>query len=253
MVRGMSLVRWWGFAGVILLATNAHADPNDPYGAGDTHALAADAVFTPGLLRARDGGTGFVVAATEWSGASDRVRLDVAGEARVLGPVRLVVKVADAFRESARPGIGAGVQWLDEAKHGVASSAYLFYKTEGFTEPEGEVELVVAFGRKLGPLHTSLDLAYGQDPEGNERDGELAVAAQLQPRRNLFTGVVGRYRDALGSRKELVIRDGFGGLSSTLVTGRFALTAMAGVAMVETQHAATEVGPAATLAIGAAF
>jgi hypothetical protein len=237
---------------VLLLGSSAHADPYE-VSEGIAHELAADAVFTPGMLRARDGGKGFVVAATEWSGASDRVRLDVLGEARVLGPVRLVVKVADAFRDSARPGIGAGVKWLDETKHGVGSTAYLFYKTEGFSEPEGELEAVVAFGRTLGAVRASLDLAYGQDPEGNERDGELAVAAQLEPRRGLFTGVVGRYRDALGSRKEAVVRDGFGGLSATLAAGRFGVTGMAGVAMIETQLTGTAVGPAATLAIGAAF
>ena len=227
------------------IATSASAE--------EARELAVDATFTPGVLRANDGGTAFVIAATEWSGASDRVELAALGEVKVVGPLRVIVKVADAFRDTAKPGIGAGVKWLDEAKHGIASSAYLFYKTEGFTEPEGEIELVLAFGRKLGPIGTSLNLAYGQDPEGRERDGEVALAAQVEPRRGLFVGGTARYRDALGSRKETIIRDGFGGATGTVTFGRFAVTAMAGAAMIETKTAPRELGAAATLAIGAAF
>ena len=224
----------------------AHAEGSD---------LAADAAFTPGVLRAHDGdNTGFVVAATEFNGASDRVRLDVLGEVRVYGRVRAIAKVADAFRDVARPGGGIAVQWLDERRHGVAATAYVFFKTEGFSEPEGELEVTLAFGRRLGPIRAVADVAYGQDPEGKDRDAELAFAAHVEPRHNLFAGVVARYRDALGSRGEAgVLRDGFGGATATLATGRVAVTAQAGVGLVGTAMAGTTVGPAATIAVGASF
>ena len=99
---------------VVTLPSISHAEGRD---------LAADAAFTPGVLRARDGdATGFVAAATEFSGASDRVRLDVLGEVRIYRRLRAIVRVDDAFRDVARPGAGIGVQWLDEAAHGVAAT-----------------------------------------------------------------------------------------------------------------------------------
>ena len=221
---------------------------------GVAEALARDAAFTPNLLRAHDGtAAGFVVASTAWSGPSDRVQLDALGEVRVYKQLRLIVRVADAFRDTAKPGIGAGYQFLDEARHGVSSTAYLQFKTEGFTEPEGELEAVLAFGRRFGAVRALLDVAYGQDPEGNERDGELALAAQVQARRGLHAGVTGRYRDALGSTKEAIARDAFGGAAATFAAGRFAVTGMLGVAMVQLHDADAEVGAAATLAIGAGF
>ena len=130
----------------------------------------------------------------------------------------------------------------------------MLYKTEGFSEPEGELELMLAFGRRVGPLRALANVAYGQDPEGNERDGELALAVHVEPRRNVFAGVIARYRDALGSRGEAgVLRDGFGGATATLARGPLALTAQAGVGLVGTAMAGTTFGPAATVAIGASF
>jgi hypothetical protein len=71
----------------------------------------------------------------------------------------------------------------------------------------------------------------------------------------VFAGALARYRDALGTTGEALARDAFGGASATLVVDRVAITALAGVSGVERtgtgQHFAT--GPAATLAIGAAF
>ena len=242
---------------VLVPAARAHADDAPPSVLSApvslSRRLAGDAAFTPGMLRAHDDASGFVVAATSLDGARDRAQLDALGEAHVYGPIRLIVRVADVFRDTARPGIGAGVQVLDEARHGISSTAYLQYKTEGFTEPEGELELVLAFGRRFGPLRAAVDLAYGQDPEGNERDGELALAGHAELVRGLFAGGVARYRDALGSTKEAIVRDGFGGATATLAFGRFGVTAMAGVAMVELRDMPRQVGPAATLAIGAAF
>jgi hypothetical protein len=235
----------------VLLASSATASADD---FGVTRKLAEDSAFSPGFLRAHDdGGTAYAIATTTLDGASDRVKLDALGEVRVYGRFRLLVRVQDAFGDVAKPGIGAGVQLLDEARHGVASTAYLQYKTEGFTEPEGELEAVIALSKRLGPVRTSLDVAYGQDLEGNERDAELAIGGQIELRRGLFAGVTGRYRDGLGTTKEPIARDGIGGGTATITFGRFAISALAGVAMVETRGTARQYGPAATLALGTAF
>ena len=163
----------------------------------------------------------------------------------------------DNVTDKARPGIGAAVQFLDEGKHGAAASAYFTYKAEGFTEVEGELEGLVSFGKQLGPVRGTFNLAYGQDPEGNERDGEVALGLHVEPLRGLFTGVIGRYRDALGSRGDKstgILRDVLGGASATYVVGRFGVTAMAGFSGVETVTSGSmQTGAAAALAVGAVF
>ena len=149
------------------------------------------------------------------------------------------------------------MQLLDERRNGVASSAYVSYKTEGFTEAEGEIEALVSFGKQLGAVHGTLNLAYGQDPEGAERDGEAAVGLHVEPVHGLFTGVVGRFRDALGSNGDKatgILRDALGGASATYVIGRFGVTATAGIAGVKTTTSGTmQAGPAAAFTVGAVF
>ena len=219
-------------------------------------APAADHSFTPGLARAAAQDRGLLTGAVSWSGAADQTTVDFRGEVQVFGPVRLVLRVDNAF-DTARPGIGAAVQWLDERKHGVSSSAYFVYKAEGFTEPEGELEALVAFARQLGPVRGTLNLAYGQDPEGNERDGEVALGLHIEPIHALFAGVIGRYRDALGSNGDKgtgILRDALGGVAATYAIGRFGVTATAGFAGVETTMSGSMQGGAeAAFAVGAVF
>src|ERR1044071_8063581 len=201
---------------------------------------ANDYSFTPGLTHASGPARAGIVSALTLNGAAHTTTLDLNGEVQVWGPFRLVLRVDNATASDngkARPGIGAAVQMLDEGKHGVAGSAYFSYKAEGFTEAEGELEGLLSVGKQFGALHSTLNIAYGQDPEGNGRDGELALGLHVEPMRGLFTGVIGRYRDALGSNGDKgtgVLRDALGALSATYAVGRFRVTARAGVAGAET-------------------
>jgi hypothetical protein len=219
-------------------------------------APAHDDAFTPGLAHAAAAGRAIMTGTTTLNAASDTTTIDLNGEVQVYGPLRLVLRV-DNITHKARPGIGAAIQFLDERKHGVSSSAYAAYKAEGFTEGEGELEALVSFGKQLGAVHSTLNLAYGQDPEGAERDGELALGLHVEPMHGLFTGVVGRFRDALGSNGDKgtgVLRDALGGASATYVIGSFGITAMAGYAGVKTVGASGMKGGAAgALSIGAVF
>lgn len=223
-------------------------------------AAAADDTFTPGLTRSSGKGRAIATAVMSFNGAADTTTLDLGGEVQVFGPVRLVLRVDNVLADGsgdARPGIGGAVQWLDERKHGVASSAYLLYKAEGFTEAEGELEALVSFGKQLGAVHGTLNLAYGQDPEGNERDGEAALGLHIEPVRGLFTGLVGRYRDALGSNGDKstgILRDALGGASATYAFGKFGVTATAGIAGIETTTSGSfQTGAEAAFSIGAVF
>ncbi len=56
----------------------------------------------------------------------------------------------------------------------------VLYKAEGFNEPEGEIELVLSAGKRLGRTMLLANLAYGQDPEARERDGEVRAAALVR-------------------------------------------------------------------------
>lgn len=217
---------------------------------------AAEDAFTPGLVHSRGAGRALAVGTTTYNGVAKKTTLDLSGEVDVWGPVRLVLRVDNLF-DRGRPGVGAAVQFLDEARHGVSSSAYLVYKAEGFTEAEGEIEGLVSFGKQLGPLHGTLNLAYGQDPEAVERDGEIAVGLHLEPMAGLYTGVIGRFRDALGSNGDKatgVLRDTQAAATATYVIGNIGVTATAGLSAIKTVSAgATQTGPSATLSVGTAF
>ncbi|HEU4734317.1 MAG TPA: hypothetical protein VFT22_40775 [Kofleriaceae bacterium] len=216
--------------------------------------------FTPGLTHSAASGRGIATGTASWNGASHTTSVDLNGEVQIWGPVRLVLRVDNALNDvdaKARPGIGGAVQFLSEGKHGVSASAYFLYKAEGITEAEGELEGLISFAKQLGAVHGTLNLAYGQDPEGNERDGEAALGLHIEPIRGLFTGVVGRYRDALGSSGDKgtgILRDALGGVSATYVIGRFGITGTAGVAGIKTVSSGSMQGGAeAAMSVGAVF
>jgi hypothetical protein len=244
-------------------ASLAHADAADDSvndGAASAHAAANDDSFTPGLTHSTGPQLAGVAAIATLDGATHTNVVDLNGEVQVFGPVRLVLRVDNVFASSngkARPGIGAAVQLLDERKHGVASSAYVSYKAEGFTEAEGEIEGLVSFGKQLGPVHGTLNLAYGQDPDNVERDGEIALGLHVEPVHGLFTGVVGRFRDALGSNGDKgtgILRDALAAATATYVFGRVGLTASAGIAGVKfLGKDSMQAGAEAAFSVGTVF
>lgn len=121
-------------------------------------------------------------------------------EVRVWGPlaIRGGAELSDASNRL-RPTIGARVQLLAQQRHAVDGSVSVFYRAEGFSEPEGEIETVIAIGRQLGRTALIGNLAYGQDPEGRERDGEIRAAVLARFGRHVLAGVDGRWRFDLGS------------------------------------------------------
>jgi hypothetical protein len=247
----VSVFLWFGFTGPALAEEDIV--PMEP--ASVARRLAKDGAISSTLQRAAEGGRGFAVATTSYNSVTDKAAVDVAGQVHLTGRFSLVLRVDNAISDAARPGIGAAVQLLDEARHGVASTGYLLYKAEGFAEPEGELEALASFGRSFGALRGVANVAYGQDPEGNERDGEVALGVSVEPIERLSTGLIARYRDALGSRGDGgVIRDVFGGASTSFAFGRFGITGLAGVSGIETKTAGSmKGGVSAAVSVGAAF
>jgi hypothetical protein len=258
----MSLLRLAMLSSLLLPVSLAHAETTDEPAEESTTARAPanEDSFTPGLTHSAAVGRAIATTTATLDGAKHANTVDLNGEVNVFGPVRLVLRVDNVFAGAsgkARPGIGAALQFLDERKHGVAGSAYVSYKAEGFTEAEGEIEGLVSFGKQFGWVHSTLNLAYGQDPDGVERDGELALGLHVEPIHGLFTGVIGRFRDALGSNGDKgtgILRDALGGASATYVIGKVGLTATAGIAGVETTTShKLQAGPAAAFTIGTVF
>jgi hypothetical protein len=207
---------------------------------GIAHADGRELVSITAGTRAGDGG-GFVLAQSDWNSAQG-LRLTGNAEMAVWRHMRAVLRVDD-LGGTGRPGAGLAYVLAPYA------TAYVMYKAEGFSEPEGEVEGALALAH--GPLAGSV--TYGQDIDARNRDLEGALAARTEVATNVFVGALARYRDALGTTGEPLARDGIGGASATLVLDRVAITALAGVAGVQRTGQRFEAGAAATLAIGAAF
>ena len=171
------------------------------------------------------------------SGGYDTARkgalFDSAAEVRVWGPIalRAGVTYSDDTRRM-RPSVGARVQLLRQGAHGVDGTLTTAYKSEGFNEVEGEIETTFAVGRRFNRLYVLGNVAYGQDPEGNERDGELRVSA-LRLQRIGVWGLEARGRTAIGpqhgTNSAVEPRaDAVGGLVGALSLGSFAFYAEVG-------------------------
>jgi hypothetical protein len=191
-------------------------------------------------VRAGDGG-GFVLAQSDLDSVRG-LRLSGMSEIPLWHHVRAVLRVED-IGGVGRPGAGLAYVLAPYA------TAYLLYKAEGFSEPEGEIESSLAL--RHGPLMGSL--TFGQDADAKNRDVEGALAARFEVARGVFTGAMARYRDSLGTTGEALARDSFAGAMATLAVDRVAITAMVGAAGVQRTGSRFETGAAATLAIGTAF
>lgn len=125
----------------------------------------------------------------------------VVTEVHLWGPIAIRGGVEySPIRNEPRPTIGGRVQLLRQERHGVDGAVSVFYRPEGFTEPEGEIETFASIGRRFDRVTLLGNLIYGQDPEGNERDGEVRVGSLYAAGR--FTlGLDARLRFAIGTQK----------------------------------------------------
>jgi hypothetical protein len=181
-------------------------------------------------------------------------------EVRLWGPLALrgAAELGDTSRR-VRPSLGARLQVLSQARHGVDGALSVTYRAEGFTEGEGEIETLVAMARRVGAATLLANLAYGQDPEGRERDGEVRAAALARVSRCLFLGLDGRWRFDLGSDVAKLrannepTTDLDLGPVATLVLGPVALTAETGASLVRRIDGNTKLGLVAIGGIGTSF
>ncbi|MDB4979740.1 MAG: hypothetical protein JWM82_492 [Myxococcales bacterium] len=136
-----------------------------------------------------------------------------------------------------RPSVGLRAQTLRQERHGVDGALGLFYRPEGLTEPEGELEGMVSLGRRAGNSYLLGSLVYGQDPEGRERDGEVRLAALHPMGAWALAGFDSRVRLDLGSNRAVLTAhheptlDGLIGPLVTALAGPFALSIHGGASL----------------------
>lgn len=175
---------------------------------------------------------------------------------------RLALRVGARLDEAGRevgPSLGARLQLLTQDAHGLNGSLSVFYKAEGFTEPEGEIETVASFARSWGNWLTLASLAYGQDPEGRERDGEATLAALLEVAERYHFGVDARIRVDLGSAQEILrahrepVLNAQVGPVANMALGPLALTLHGGPSATRLVDERTKLGVAAFVGLATAF
>jgi hypothetical protein len=166
-----------------------------------------------------------------YDSARRRAQFDVVADVTIIGPV--AVRLGATYgqqRDTFRPTLGLRVQALSQERQGIDLGVAAFYKPEGFTEPEGEIEVMVTVARRFDRLAAFANIVYGQDPEGNERDGELRLAALYALNTPLQVGVDARLRFDLGTEEEQ--RREEGGAEYDVLVGPTASYALGPVALI---------------------
>lgn len=201
-----------------------------------TAAAAARGAFLPFSQEASiEGRTAQASELTGYDSARHTGTFEAAAEVWLFGPI--VLRGSAVYTNSdrtVRPSFGARLQALRERRHGVDGAVGVFYRPEGLTEPEGEIESVVAIGRHVGGTYILGNALYGQDPEGSERDGEVRLAALRASGGRFLFGVDGRVRFDLGSSMAKLAQhgeptiDALVGPTASALLGRIALSAQGG-------------------------
>jgi hypothetical protein len=206
--------------------------------AGRVEAAGAAGSFLPLSVPAKVGAQpAYSAGSGGYDGARKTALLEAIAEVRVWGP--LAIRGGAVYTTSdgrLRPTFGARAQLLSMGRHGVDGSVGVFYKPEGLTQAEGEIETVVALGTRVGATYLLGNLAYGQDPEGNERDGEARLAVLHPLGARVLVGMDSRLRFDLGSDaahlagKGEPTMDALLGPTATWFVDRFALSLHGGLA-----------------------
>ena len=218
-----------------------------------------DGSFLPETLSARIGSTKiFAYGSGGYDSSRSGPLVDSAVEANVWGPFALRFQATYSNdTDKMRPSIAGRVQLLRQERQGVDGALTVFFKTEGFTETEGEIETFASLGRRFEQVSLIGDLVYGQDPEGNERDGEVH-AAVFHQHKWLMYGLDSRVRFAIGTQHGHAattepVFDFLAGPVATAATGMGAIFAQVGPSAFQLENGPTRVGVAALAGLGAAY
>jgi hypothetical protein len=203
---------------------------------------------------------GFAFGYGGYDTAAGNARVVSFAEAHVYGPLALRFSAqSTGVSERIAPSLAGRVQFLSEPKQGVDAAFSVAYNAEGFTEFEGEIELALAFGKTFGDFRLLGNLAYGQDPEGHERDSELRAAALYHFGKTYYFGVDARGRVGLSSagepepKRDEPLFDVDAGPVLNVVLGPVVLGAHAGLSVLEFEGSRARFGAVALAGLGSAL
>jgi hypothetical protein len=196
--------------------------------------------------------TALVLGDGGYDGARKAGIVDIATELHIWGPIYIRAGgsyVSDA--DQIRPLAGLLVRIFETP--GVTGTAGLFYKPEGLTEPEGEIEGLFALTGRLGATTITGNLVYGQDGEAAESDAEVRLGAVVRASDHWLFGADSRFRFAINTKPDKVEPDYdlVAGPVATLVLREVAVTAQAGVSVVKV--GSVEAGPIVLLGVARIF
>jgi len=198
----LALVSWLAMIGSA--AAQANADVLDPDLTAPRPPTTGPVNLLPQAVSARV--TDDRATVTTWAGYDGAKRsplITAVAEARI---IRRLVFVAGAGYTADMPGaptfrpqLGLRAQLLDQAKHGIDAGASVLYRQDLFSNEGGFFEGIVALERRQGRVRVMSNLLYGQDGEGDDRDGEVRLAAMYEAGHGLLVGFDSRYRHSLWS------------------------------------------------------
>lgn len=188
--------------------------------------------FMPTVISARtDSQKGYLLAYGGYDSARESAQAEAIADVSLFS--WLAVRGGVVYTQHpnrSRPTFGLRAQALKQEDAGLDLGAGVYYRPEGFTEGEGEIELVIAVGRRFGRLGTFANLVYGQDPEAAERDGEIRLGALYELTAGFQAGFDARLRADLGSEEGK--RRAEGGAEYDLVFGPTASYAIGPIAVI---------------------
>jgi hypothetical protein len=217
---------------VLLAVSPARAGEDQPLPTGDAAVAAASGAFLPATVPAqvRPGGT--MAAFSGVDGRSSGAAFTMDADLHLIGPVALhagVTYLPGRPDKPFAPNLGARVQVARQPSLGVNVALALFWRRELVTDDDGLIEAVVAVDRRVGRLSGFAHLGYGQDDEGDDRQGEASLGGLLAVGERTHLGFNARLRFDLLSTDPRRGARGEPGLD--LVVGPTASVALGSVAL----------------------
>lgn len=192
-------------------AASSQSEVQEPKREPPAESSAHAGMFLPLTMAPRtDSQHAFVRVASGYDSIRRSAVFDGIVDVTLWGPIalRAGVDYGERTEGRARPSGGLRVQALKQERHGIDMGVGVFYRPEGFTEPEGEIEAVVSFGRRIQRWAMFANLVYGQDPEARERDGEVKLAALYDLTLRAQLGLDARARFDLGTEEGKLEKEG---------------------------------------------
>jgi hypothetical protein len=215
----------------------------------DVVVQAESGAFLPGVSRARNGvghGVGYVMSG--YDGVNTSTTFVASAEAVLFS--RLALRLGGVYLPSSstramQPQLELRFQLSSQDHVGVDSSVALVYRRDRITQDGGIVECVLSVGRRMGRISTILNVAYGQDGEGDDRLTEVRAAGLLRARESWVIGASAAATTGWGStdprragRGEIAYQV-LGGPTAAYGVGGWTVLAQSGFDYIETTRSAS--------------